>query len=606
MDRIIEIKVNGNYITKDNKNAGVRGEGNVTNLRITFDEGWDKYSKTVTFFDAYGQNPVKRVETVDLLEDRTKDIRTYITPIPPEALAVEGELTFVIDGYYEKIVDGVVVERKRQRSVSDKLVVKYSPDTDNAGEPTDPTPEPYEQLQGQIDAIKGDIQGAATARDEAKASAQSAGTFMNNARIYSYDAFTYSQFAQNAVGKTSYIGENGNWYAWDSYEDKFYDTGVKAQAGSMVYVGDNPPEGADVWLDPNGEASEILPATKDLTEDSILTAKAYPTLQGTIQIWEDRIFIMATGINTEYGFIKFPKGARCVFSYAEGSTATVKLYEDFYFMSEEEMTTALEQYLNQVEGVPLGTYPATVILPVEKKWESQDKFVTPDELEEVIPVCDSTEDSVLVDKNIEFDAELLMVLNSTKEISFRVPEEVYVKFPYDENQLGYVVPAGCVITANGVSETINTNLLVSYGVCNIAPTELCSQVQVGDIVTVTLPIKERVWVAKKNFVTAEQLLELANKVAPTPASVTLYADRWEQDEEDIRYHQEVVVANATITNRSKVDLQLSAEQITIFYEKDLAFVAENDSGVVTVYCIGQVPENDYVIQATVSEVIVNA
>lgn len=105
--------------------------------------------------------------------------------------------------------------------------------------------------------------------------------------------------------------------------------------------------------------------------------------------------------------------------------------------------------------------------------------------------------------------------------------------------------------------------------------------------------------------TTEAVLNLANKVAPSPASVTLYADRWEQDEEDIRYHQEVVVANATITPRSKVDLQLSAEQITIFYEKDLAFVAENDNGVVTVYCIGQVPENDYIIQATVSEVIVN-
>lgn len=112
-------------------------------------------------------------------------------------------------------------------------------------------------------------------------------------------------------------------------------------------------------------------------------------------------------------------------------------------------------------------------------------------------------------------------------------------------------------------------------------------------------------VAMSQKATTEALLTLANKVAPSPASVTLYADRWEQDEEDIRYHQEVAVANATITPRSKVDLQLSAEQITIFYEKDLAFVAENDNGVVTVYCIGQVPENDYIIQATVSEVIVN-
>lgn len=105
--------------------------------------------------------------------------------------------------------------------------------------------------------------------------------------------------------------------------------------------------------------------------------------------------------------------------------------------------------------------------------------------------------------------------------------------------------------------------------------------------------------------TTEALLILSNKVAPSPASVTIYADRWEQDEDEKRWHQVVEVANATITPRSKVDLQLNAEQIAIFYEKSLAFVAENEDSVVTVYCIGQVPENDYTIQATVSEVVVN-
>ena len=102
-----------------------------------------------------------------------------------------------------------------------------------------------------------------------------------------------------------------------------------------------------------------------------------------------------------------------------------------------------------------------------------------------------------------------------------------------------------------------------------------------------------------------ELFELANKVAPSPASVTLYADRWEQSEDETMWFQEVVVANATITPNSKVDLQLSAEQVAIFYEKDLAFVTENEGGKVTVYCIGRLPENDYVIQATVSEVVVS-
>ena len=110
--------------------------------------------------------------------------------------------------------------------------------------------------------------------------------------------------------------------------------------------------------------------------------------------------------------------------------------------------------------------------------------------------------------------------------------------------------------------------------------------------------------ATKEYVET-RLLELVNKVAPSPASVTLYANRWEQNENEQRWHQEVVVANATITEYSKVDLQLSAEQIMIFYEKDLAFVTENDGGKVTVYCIGRVPESDYILQATVSEVVVN-
>lgn len=73
----------------------------------------------------------------------------------------------------------------------------------------------------------------------------------------------------------------------------------------------------------------------------------------------------------------------------------------------------------------------------------------------------------------------------------------------------------------------------------------------------------------------------------------------------VRYGQVVNVNNANITPNSKVDLQLSSEQMVIFYEKDLAFVAENEEGVVTVYCIGQIPENDYMLQATVTEVVVN-
>lgn len=63
-----------------------------------------------------------------------------------------------------------------------------------------------------------------------------------------------------------------------------------------------------------------------------------------------------------------------------------------------------------------------------------------------------------------------------------------------------------------------------------------------------------------------------------------------------------VVAIEGVTENSQVDLTPSAEQLAIFYDKSLALVAENEDGVVTVYAIGQKPENDYTMQVTITEV----
>lgn len=59
-----------------------------------------------------------------------------------------------------------------------------------------------------------------------------------------------------------------------------------------------------------------------------------------------------------------------------------------------------------------------------------------------------------------------------------------------------------------------------------------------------------------------------------------------------------------VTPNSQVDLTPSVEQLAIFHDKDLALVAENEDGVVTVYAIGQKPTNDYMIQVTITEVTV--
>lgn len=84
-------------------------------------------------------------------------------------------------------------------------------------------------------------------------------------------------------------------------------------------------------------------------------------------------------------------------------------------------------------------------------------------------------------------------------------------------------------------------------------------------------------------------------------SITLYPDNWEQDSDD-RWYQTPEISGVVISNKDKVDLQPSPEQLCVFYEKGIAFVTKNNDGVVSVYCIGQVPQNEYTIQATVTEV----
>ena len=102
------------------------------------------------------------------------------------------------------------------------------------------------------------------------------------------------------------------------------------------------------------------------------------------------------------------------------------------------------------------------------------------------------------------------------------------------------------------------------------------------------------------IVYAVQMIEqlLANKTSARIGQVTLYADAWQG--EDNKYSQVVDVSG--VTENSQVDLTPSAEQLTIFHEKDIAFVTENDGGEVTVFAIGQKPQNDYTMQVTITEV----
>lgn len=82
--------------------------------------------------------------------------------------------------------------------------------------------------------------------------------------------------------------------------------------------------------------------------------------------------------------------------------------------------------------------------------------------------------------------------------------------------------------------------------------------------------------------------------------ITLLASAWVGTENP--YSQIVNIDG--VTENSQVDITPSVEQLVVFYEKDLTFVTENVGGVVTVYAIGQKPENNYTLQVTITEVTV--
>jgi hypothetical protein len=90
------------------------------------------------------------------------------------------------------------------------------------------------------------------------------------------------------------------------------------------------------------------------------------------------------------------------------------------------------------------------------------------------------------------------------------------------------------------------------------------------------------------------MLSQANKIS----TVTLPANQWQGTESP--YSQVVNIAGAT--ENSKIDINPTIEQLNIFKEKDITFVVANSKGIITVYCIGQKPANDYTIQVSITEV----
>lgn len=173
MDRTINVTVNGEFVKKDSKNAGVQGEGNAVKLHITMSEDWKSYSKRLLWRNALGEDPVAVLlykSVADLVVTQAEDgggdetdPLVFDTPIPSEALTEEGWCSFTIEGFEDSD------PTKVHLTVTDHLLVKPN---DSYNAPAEPTPTQAQQLQVQIDKITGDtaaiVQEAVTALENAE------------------------------------------------------------------------------------------------------------------------------------------------------------------------------------------------------------------------------------------------------------------------------------------------------------------------------------------------------------------------------------------------------------------------------------------------------
>lgn len=104
----------------------------------------------------------------------------------------------------------------------------------------------------------------------------------------------------------------------------------------------------------------------------------------------------------------------------------------------------------------------------------------------------------------------------------------------------------------------------------------------------------------REIISLLELKQAAGGSAIRVAEINLLAASWTGDTSP--YAQRVTIDG--VTPYSQVDLKPSVEQLSIFHDKDLSFVAENEDGDVTVYAIGDKPTNDYTIQVSITEVSV--
>lgn len=242
--RTIYMRVTGDAVTRDSTVAGVQGSGNVDQVVLAFDGSWDGYTKRCVWWDAHGAPAARRLLTAELLVDPASDTRTYMIPVPPEALRYGGECSLVVEG---------TAEGRRARSIAQSLRVVTAPLDETAKELT---PGEVEQIQAQVDALLPklrEVLDSEKSRAGQEALRVEAETARAEAEVQrEEDSQAATQAAWAAANHPPQVGPNGNWQVWSSQTGAYRDTGVAAQ-GPKGDTGAQGPKGDQGERGPRGE-----------------------------------------------------------------------------------------------------------------------------------------------------------------------------------------------------------------------------------------------------------------------------------------------------------------------------------------------------------------
>lgn len=168
--RIIKLSVKNEYILGEGVVIGAAGSHDEVLLELDFRASpvWHGTTKKAVFYDALGTNPTTILLTTDkLVSDETE---VYRISVPAEAKEQAGKCFLTIEG----VVTNGETESMRVVTEAAQFDVLQSRRYEQTSDPKPVTPTQAEQLQAEIDDIKGTVVNAGISERNAAASAAAA------------------------------------------------------------------------------------------------------------------------------------------------------------------------------------------------------------------------------------------------------------------------------------------------------------------------------------------------------------------------------------------------------------------------------------------------